>query len=159
MPKNAFSKLRKFWVFRSLAVGLFTTTCDVAILLLGVEVLGLPRIPCVTAGVTFGAFIGFWLNKLFAFRDSGQWANQALRYVLLLLTEIGLHTGLSSLLLYQFGLHYLVAKFSSDALVFGMLHLVAMRYLVFRSSGYTPGHRKEGTQTSPSPVASKVAAR
>jgi putative flippase GtrA len=135
-------------MLRSLLVGLTSSVCDLTVLLVGVELFDLPRIPCVTAGVVTGAFVGFWLNKYFAFRDSGQWVKQAVRYVVLVVMEIGLHTALASVLLYRVELHYLVAKWTADAVIFGVIHLLALRFLVFAtppSSGYTAGHRNEKT--------------
>ena len=148
MPWKPLSHLRRHWVLRSLLVGLASSACDLTVLLAGVEVLEFPRIPCVTAGVVTGAFVGFWLNKYFAFRDSGQWVKQALRYGVLLVLEIGLHTALAAVLLYQMELHYLFAKWTADAVIFGVLHLLALRFLVFAtppSSGYTAEHRNEKT--------------
>ena len=103
------------------------------VLLLGVEVLGLPRVPCVTTGVVVGAAVGFVLNKYFAFKDqSRRVGKQALTYGVVFAGELLLHTGLTTLLVHQIELHYLAAKFIADFLVFTCLHLLMLRYVVFR---------------------------
>lgn len=113
-------------------VGVVCTVLDLSILLTGVELLGLPRVPCVLAGVTVGSAVGFVLNKYFAFRDTSQrLGTQALKYAALMIFELSLHSGLVSALVHGANLHYLPAKFGADFLVFSCLHLLAMRYLVF----------------------------
>lgn len=125
-------RLKQSWAVRSLMVGALSTVLDLSILFLGVEVLGLPRVPCVLAGVSVGGVLGFVLNKHFAFRDDSRRVGaQATKYAALVATELSLHTGLSSALIHGAHLHYLAAKFSADFVVFTCIHLLALRYLVF----------------------------
>jgi putative flippase GtrA len=130
--RRLIARLAGYWAFRSWAVGAVAMALDVSLVLTGVELLGLPRVPCVVAGVTAGGTVGFLLNRRFAFRNqSRQVGSQAAKYAALVVTEVALHTGMVTVLVHHVGLHYLASKFSADFVVFTGIHLLAMRYLIF----------------------------
>jgi putative flippase GtrA len=133
-------KLSRFWAVRGLAVGAIATVADLAVLLTCVELLGLPRVPSVSAGVAVGGVVGFLLNRTFVFQAGGSnVVSQALKYGMLVCCELGVHTALNTALVHGLGVHYLGAKFACDFVVFTCLHLFALRYLVFagkKGTGY-----------------------
>lgn len=127
-----FRRLERFWVFRSVAVGALATVLDYSLLLLGVEALHLPRVPMAFLSASAGAVVGFLLNRAFAFRDTERRIGpQAVRYTLLVGGELLLHSGLMSAMVHALGLYYVLAKLVADATVFGCIHLVMLRYVVF----------------------------
>src|SRR5262245_51008663 len=91
--RGLLTRLTRFWAVRSLAVGGVATVLDLAIVVSGVELLALPRVPCVVAGVAVGGSVSFLLNKYFAFNDRGRPVGfQAFKYAALMVAEIGIHT-------------------------------------------------------------------
>lgn len=113
-------------------VGAIPAAIDWSSLILGVELLGLPKVPCVVSGVLIGATVAFFLNKYFAFRDrSQQIGRQALRYGLVFSVEVTAHAFLVTALIHGAGLHYAAAKIAADVLVFNVVHLAMLRYVVF----------------------------
>jgi putative flippase GtrA len=129
--KALFQRLTRFWAVKSFLFGGVSTLIDLSVVLLGVEVFGLPRVPCITAGVIVGGSVGFLLNKYFAFKDQRRVGGRALKYALVLGGEMVLHNRSVTLLVEHFQLHYLLSKFGSDFLIFTCLHLLMLRYVVF----------------------------
>jgi putative flippase GtrA len=136
--RRLFERLAKLWVFRSLAMGAIATSLDLAVLLTGVELLDLPRVPCVLAGVCTGATTGFLLNRSFVFAgNGGRLGLQAIKYGVCVAGELSLHTACSFFLIEKLGVPYLIAKFSSDAVIMNALHLVLLRHVVFPATEST----------------------
>jgi putative flippase GtrA len=125
-------RLTKPWFVRSFLAGGVATAFDVAVVTCSIELLGLPRVPSVSAGVCVGGLIGFVLNKYFAFKDpSKQVGLQGVKYAVVFGGELALHAGLVSALVLALGAHYLIAKFTADFVVFNGIHMAMMRYVIF----------------------------
>lgn len=112
-------------------MGLVSMACDVAVILLGVELFGLSKLNGVTAGATVGAVVSFVLNRVFAFRAHTHWLPQAMRYFGVFSLEVLIHRHVLAYLLKFSEWPYMLHKFLADALVFGILHLLAMRLFIF----------------------------
>ena len=128
----SFQKLSNSWAVRSMLAGACAAASDYGLLFLGVEVFGLPKVPCIEAGVTLGGVVGFLLNKYFAFRDPSQqvW-RQAAKFAAILLPELMLHSALTSFLIHQMKIPYVPAKLFADFLIFTCIHLFLLRHVVF----------------------------
>jgi putative flippase GtrA len=123
------------WAARYMLVGGLLIAIDVSVVVLGVEILHLPRVLAIVVGALAGTGVGFVLNKYFVFRDRGERAGtQAVRYAAATVLEFATHAGLAAALIHGVGVHYVVAKAVSDVVAFNALHLLLMRYFVFRTA-------------------------
>lgn len=132
------AQLGRFWWLRSLAAGAVAAIVDLSVASLAIHVLQVPKLNAITAGVISGALVGFVLNRLAAFSARGPWKAQFLRYAAVVSVEILLHRALVNVLLSTLAWPWLVAKYASDALIFGALHLVALKVFVFAQKTRAP---------------------
>lgn len=130
------------WILRSLLVGAISSLLDVAVLLL-TRKLGFPTALSAACGVSLGAASNFYLNRRFSFRaESAPMLPAALRFSAGTAVLVALHAMCVGLLVDEFQIPLLLAKYGSDAGILLGGNLLLMRYLVF-----------------PAPARSKVEAR
>jgi putative flippase GtrA len=155
-------KLLKSWISVSLIGGLVATAFDLGLVIALVQLAHFNPAAAAPLGVTLGATVNFFINKLFAFKDSdGHTGLQLLRFLGGTMLAAGVHAGLVHLLTNKLGLFYVFSKLIADVLVFSVGNLLLLRFFVFPKNRATqsPGTdgSGEGRSLAPAPVAAQVA--
>jgi putative flippase GtrA len=137
MAPNSMSKLKQLgknlynsWATRSLAVGAVATFIDVCIG--NALVFGLHFTTAVSAmlALAVGSTINFIGQRKFAFNER-KVATPVVRWVMMTAAQVPVHGQLVHLFRDSWGVPYTFSKMLGDVIVFGVLQLVALRYLVF----------------------------
>lgn len=100
-------------------VGAIATAVQYALLVLGVEVIGVSAVLGSSAGFVIGAVLNYWLNYHFTFRsDRPHWA-AAGRFAVTAAVGLGLNALLMALLVHRTAIPYVPCQVITTAVVLG----------------------------------------
>lgn len=128
---SLWARLSKWWLVRSLAIGIVSVSLDLAtgglVLWLG----GSTRMAAMS-GTTVSSTITYFANRHLAFRDSdSSFAPSALKFILMALVTNLIHGQVVVWFRDGSGIPYAFAKMLADMLVITGPQLLLMRYWVF----------------------------
>ena len=129
---------------RSAITSIFTTSLDFALLAALVELAGLGHPLATFLGTLVGSTSNFLINRSWAFRaGEGRAGAQAVRYVLVQLGSIGLHTLGVWWLADLCGVRYLVAKVIVAVAAYLAWNFPLCHFFVFRTASAGRSRRSE----------------
>lgn len=112
-------------------VGLTSTGCHYAVLLLAVEHYQIAPVSASLAGACIGAIVSYLLNGILTFQVSIEGWRQPLRFLAMVATGTLLNTALMALLVMTLQLHYFGSQIVTTGIVFLWNYWVSARW-VFR---------------------------
>jgi putative flippase GtrA len=139
-------KLLRSWISVSLIGSMVGTVFDLAIVITLVQVAHFNPAAAAPLGVTVGATVNFFVNKIFSFKDShGQTWAQLARFLGGTALAAAVHAGLVYLLTNKLGVFYVFSKLIADVLVFTVGNLFLLRFVVFPKNRRRPAGAATGS--------------
>ena len=125
-------KALRSWISVSLIGNLVGTVFDLAVVITLVQAAHFNAAVAAPCGVFVGATANFFVNKIFAFKDShGHTGAQFARFLGGTAIAAAVHAGLVHILTNKLGLFYVFSKLIADVLVFTVGNLFLLRFFVF----------------------------
>lgn len=125
-------KALRSWISVSLIGSMVGTVFDLAVVITLVQAAHFNPALAAPCGVLVGATANFFVNKIFAFKDShGHTGVQLARFLGGTALAAAVHAGLVHVLTNKLGIFYVFSKLIADVLVFTVGNLFLLRFVVF----------------------------
>jgi putative flippase GtrA len=125
-------KALRSWISVSLIGSMIGTVFDLAVVITLVQAAHFNAAAAAPCGVFVGATANFFVNKIFAFKDShGHTGAQLARFLGGTALAAAVHAGLVYLLTNKLGIFYVFSKLIADVMVFTVGNLFLLRFVVF----------------------------